>query len=901
MGRGETKSVRYRRPRACLSCLVLSLVFLALLSAPSSALASFGISEFSVSARNGDGTIDELAASHPFALDVDLGVNVDMSGHPEGTLHVATIDLPPGLVGAAQAVDRCSLAVFNAPGPRCPGSSQIGILQGRIQGLGPIEAPLYNLDPFPGEAAAFGVSVEGRSIVQHLTMVGSGAASTIRLTTVLPPEYAISNVEEQIWGVPADSRHDPERTCWTAEGDQVVGCAAGSAELPFLTLPASCIEPLESVLEVRSLEEPLSTLSATAVSRDAGGNPRPLVGCDAVPFNPGFTFQTDASALAPTGLAIGLLLPQTEGVGGTATAALQAVRLRLPDGIALNPSAGNWLVGCSPAEIGLETEPGVEPPVFGERPANCPLSSRLGSVMTRTPFVNHPLGGAIYLASPSANPFGARYAFYLVIEDEATGLNLKMPGRLEVDPEGGPLGISLIGLPQVSFSEMELEFAAGPEAPLVTPGRCGRYAAEATFTPSTAPFEAVASRAAQLTLEAAAGRPCPPPEAERNAVPRFHAGSEGPVAGGSSPFLIDLSREDADQQLGSFDFTLPPGLSADLGSVPLGAAVGAVQARAGVGPGPVQLNGTVYLEGPYRGTPFSLKSVVPAQLGPFDLGTIVQRAALEVDPVTAQITVHSDPLPQILDGVPLQLRGLRIDLDRPGFIRNPTSCEPMAITGTATTSLGQTAPISDRFQVGDCAALPFKPKAALRFSGSLRRNGHPAIRMVLRGNADEAAISSARFSMPAGELLDLQHVSSLCPQGTAADTCPAGSRLGQLSLTSPFLDGPAEGSVYLVRPSHRLPELLAEVRSGSLRFVLHGRTAIRKGHFSIVLPAIPDIPLSKAVLSLEGGRRGLMVNSRSLCAGLGTAEASLTAHSGKQRTLLVDPRIAHCKPSRHFA
>lgn len=874
MDHGTTKSHRRARLGLRRGPPLLALVLLALLLLPGRAYAGFGVSEFTFAAVNADGTSDEIAASHPFALDVHLAMNAAGGGEPEGLLHGIQLDLPTGMMGNPAALPRCSPTEFEGFVPRCDGSTQIGIVRGVVTGLGQIQVPVYNLVPVQGAAAAFGGSANGNRFIQSLSLVGSGAAGSIRLSGTLPPEPQIVDVEEEIWGVPADPEHDAERICWSAGGSKIEGCPAGVGEKPLLTLPASCAEPMRTTLTATSLDSPPEVAVATDVSRDAGGDPWPLVGCELVPFDPKVTLQAEGAALAPTGLAVGIELPQQEAVGVTPTAPLTAFRIALPAGLALNPAAGSWLGSCPPAAT------------------SCPPSSRLGSVKLRTPLVDHELSGSIYLATPGANPFAARYAIYLAIEDEASGTSLKIPGRLDADASDGRLTAIVPEMPQVPFSDLELEFAGGARAPLASPPLCGRYSGDATLSPSTVPFEVPAQRAATFTLTSGErGAPCPPPEALRNPAPAFHAGSEGPVAGGGDPFVVRISRQDGDQHLGSFRLTLPPGLTANLASFPIGARVGSAQVNAGVGPEPARLEGSVYLGGPYEGAPYSLETVVPARVGPFDLGPIVQRAALEIDPVTAQISVRSDPLPQILGGVPLELRSLELDFDRPGFIRNPTSCEPMAITGTATTRLGQTAPLSDRFQVGDCAALAFHPKLSLGLSGALGRNGHPGVRAVLRGDPSGAALASAGFTLPAGELLDLGHLRELCPRGAPAAGCPRDSRLGNLRLISPFVDGALEGPIYLREPGRGLPGLVAEVRSGQLRFVLHGRTGSSGGRLTVRFGSLPDIPLSKAVLSLGGGRRGVVVNSRSLCARPGVATATATAHNGMQRRLQVSPHL----------
>jgi hypothetical protein len=872
----------------------LLFAFLAVSTAPSTAVASFGIETFTLRAHGADGTLDERAASHPFALDVNLSLIRDAEGVAQGVVHTVRLDLPPGLVANVPTVPPCSPAEFDGFFPNCEGSSQIGILHGVAANLGQFTVPLYNVAPSYGDAAAFGASVAGSAFIQHLRLVGTGAASSGRLDAVLPADPAIAGIEEEIWGEPGDPAHDSERTC-RREGELVEGCSSGTVRQPLLTLPATCSEPMRTVVTATSYGEPVATAVASALSRDAGGNPSPLSGCGAVPFEPNLAVRMEGEALAPSAFGIRLEVPQYEGPELIAAASLAELHLQLPAGLALNPAAGSGLTGCSAAAIGLESAAGETPPVFDEGAAECPGSSWLGSVRFVTPLIDHVLNGSIFLATPFANPFAARFALYLVIEDAATGTVLKIPGRLDADPGDGRLTATIPDLPQIPFENLDLEFAGGPRALLASPPSCGRYTTEATFSPSTGPLGMPVTRIASLSLSSGAeGKPCPSPESTRNPTPSFRAGTEVPAAGADSPLVVRLSREDTDQHLSSFELTLPPGLLANLGSVPLGASIGSVKAKVGVGPEPLAVAGTVYLEGPYRGAPYSLKAVIPAKVGPFDLGRIVELAAIDVDPGSAQIGVVADPLPQILAGIPLQVRELSIDLDHPGFIRNPTSCEPMAIAGSATTTLGQMAPLSDRFQVGACAGLPFKPKLSLWFAGAVGRNGHPALRAVLRSDPEDAAPASTAFSFPADELLDLRHLRGLCPRDVAVEQCPKSSRLGSLRIETPALAEPLEGSVYLRVPRHRLPDLSVQLHSGQIGFLLHGRTTDAKGRFGVSLGPIPDMPLSEAVLNLVGGRNGVIVNSRALCSRPSAAEAIVRAHNGKRRKLRLRPRVAGC-------
>jgi hypothetical protein len=862
-----------------------------LLVAPAGA-AAFSVESFTVMARNADGTVDELAGTHPFSLEVHAAVDTTNSGGPAEPLRQVEVSLPPGLVGNSLDTPRCSA---DSPAS-CSGSNQVGILQFTAVGLGQVTVPVYNLSPAFGYAGAFGVTIGSESLVQQLRLSGVGGAGSIRLSSLISPSLGITEVDEQIWGVPADPAHDAERVCRSATGDIIEGCSSGAELLPLLTLPGSCSGPLVNKLTATSFGLSPVTAVAFALSRDASGNPRPLNGCAGVPFQPRLSVQSEGAALASSAFKVGLEVPQYEGADVTAAASVQRLEIKLPDGFALNPSAGSWLSGCPLAAVGLESAPGTEPPDFDEEPAECPPSSGLGTVKLRTPLIDHELEGAIYLATPFANPMDSRYAIYLVIEDEATGTVLKVPARIDADAGNGRLTATIPELPQFPFEDLELEFSGGTRALLVSPTECGRYTTEADFTPSTAPFAPVAARSVGVTVDrGAGGAPCPQPEAGRSARPSLQAGTTGSVAGTESSLVIELSREDSDQHLGAFALTFPPGLIADLGSTPVGAEVGGVRVEAGVGPQPLALDGKAYLGGPYRGAPYSLTMVVPGHAGPFDLGTIVERVAVDFDPATAQVSVRADQLPQILEGVPLQLRAIRLDLDRAGFIRNPTSCEPMTIAGTATTSLGQTAPISSRFQVGECAQLAFSPKLSVRFSGALGANGHPTLRATLRTEPSGAALRSAAFTLPEYELLDLHHLRALCPQAAGVGQCPASSRLGTLSLQSPDLEAPLEGPVYLRVPSRRLPDLSAELSFGGSSFMLPGRTTTSHGTLGVSLESLPDIPLSTAVLTLSGGRRGILVNSRSLCGKRGPVGATFSAHNGMQRKLRVPVQVKGCR------
>ncbi len=399
-------------------------------------------------------------------------------------------------------------------------------------------------------------------------------------------------------------------------------------------------------------------------------------------------------------------------------------------------------------------------PQFTDAPADCPPASKIGTVRIDSPAViDHPLEGSIFLATPNQNPFDSVLALYIAVDDPVSGLVLKLPAEVVGDPATGQLTTTFSETPQLPFEDLQFEFFKGAGAPLKTGIACGTFAVHTEMTPWTAPEGGVAQPEDSFEIERGAGAgPCVKDEASAPNTPKFEAGTFEPTAGLYSPFTLKIARVDGSQRLTGIDATLPKGLLARLAGVPYcsdaalasaasstgkaeqaspacpaASRVGSVTVGAGAGPTPVYANGSVYLAGPYKGAPLSLAVVAPAVAGPFDLGTVVVRNALYINPETAQVHAVSDPIPSILKGIPLDLRTVLLNLDRGKFTKNPTSCNPLAITGSITALSGQSSPYSQNFQVGDCNKLGFKPKLTLALKGGTKRTGHPALRAVLTG------------------------------------------------------------------------------------------------------------------------------------------------------------------------
>jgi len=903
------------KPRA-LACLA---ALGALLAAPAAARGAgeFGIAPGSLiaAAKNQDGTVDLQASSHPYSYTISFALNTSEGRSVGGELRDLLIGLPPGMSGNPFAVARCTRQEFEGGAPHCSPNSQVGVVRAFLPGIGALASgPIYDLVPPPGVAAQLGFSAAGLNALQSLSVRSEEGYGVLSSTNDVPEE--VTFVEATIWGTPADESHDSQRGAAAAAGH---GSGVGyvGAHLPFLALPASCAAPLETTVEVDSKLDPGHFVSATAYSLDSGGEAAPLRGCGAVPFSPqAFATPSASSASSPAGLGFrlglaneGLLSP--EGILETEP---EKITVTLPEGIAGNPALANGLGSCSEAQFhaASASDPG------------CPEDSKLGTLVARSPLLEEPVQGALYLATPHRNPFGTLLAFYLVASAPDRGVVVKQAGRVDIDPSTGQVTTSFDGLPPLPYSSLELNLREGPRAPLMTPSLCGRYEASVSLYPFSEPATPVLRTVPFTIGQGPGGGACPASEAAMPNHPSFEAGTLTPLAGAYSPFVFKLSRADGDQPFGRVSATLPEGLVGKLAGVPycpeaaIAAAaarsadgegaleasspscpaasrIGTVDVAAGAGSQPVHVGGSVYLAGPYKGAPLSFVVVVPAIAGPFDLGTVVVRSALQVNEETAEITAVSDPLPQMLDGLPLAVRSLTVSVDREGFTLNPTSCAEKHVTGAETSALGQIAPLSARFQVGGCRGLRFKPRLAISLEGQTKRAGHPALKAVVTypKEGEYANIARAQVGLPHALFLDNENLDKVCKQADLkAGTCPKGSVYGHAKAWTPLLEKPLEGPVYLgVGYGHKLPDLVADL-NGQIRILLHGKVdTTKRDGIRNTFEAVPDAPVSKFVLEMKGGKHySLIENHENLCAGAQRASALFTAQNGL--TAHLTPKIS---------
>jgi hypothetical protein len=907
-------------------CLIVPLCWLGI-AAPAAAAFDLqpGGEGFEALAEEG-GLPFTSAGGHPYALRLHLAFRTEEGpgGNPlpQGDLRDLSLRLPPGMLANPAVVPRCSVADFHtarvspfeasASGESCPAATQVGTVE--VKSAGPDRRfGLFNLAPPPGVAAELGFAPFGEPVALAVRFLpgGDGRYSLQLQVDNFPQAAAIYGLDLSLWGTPWGASHDGERGNCLNEaepefpwGKCSVGSPAAQPPQAYLTMSTDCSEPLTFGVRATSWG---GTGAAAAYTENDGGEPVLLKGCPLLRFEPGaFGQLTSNRTSSPSGFVFSLVGKTgglTEPSGRTFSQVRQAL-VSLPEGVTINPSLGSGLGVCTPAQLAAES-PG-SPPGTG-----CPEGAKIGDFNLSTPLVGEKLEGAIYLAEPddsatpapgAENPFDSLLAVYLVARSGQSGFLVEVPGELIPDPATGTLEAHFDDLPQFPYSNLEINFRTGQRAPLVTPAGCGVARTGIEMVPWAGALQTSHSETTSKIDAGIGGRPCPsgtPPFA-----PNLVAGSTNSNVGSYSPFYVHITRGDDEQELTSYSLVLPKGITGRIAGIPFcpdpaiaaartssGAAevtapscpqasrIGSIVSGYGVGLALAYATGGLYLAGPYQGSPLSVVAVNPAVVGPFDLGTVVIRFAFKVDPETAQLSIDassSDRIPHILRGVPLHLRDIRVFADRPGFTRNPSSCEASRVTSALTGSGARfgdpaddsTAVGSNFFQLLNCRSLGFRPKLGIRLRGPARRGGYPSLRATFasRGDAD-SNLKAMAVTMPHTMFLAQNHIAGICTrQQFSEEQCPANSAYGKAVAYTPLFDEPLRGNVYLRSSSHRLPDLVASLRSGAVRIVLAGKIGPAKGGIRVQFENLPDAPLQRFVLTMAGGRHGLLQNSANICA-----------------------------------
>jgi hypothetical protein len=898
----------------------------------------FGIEHFASRLEEEGGDAADRAGRHPFQLSTTIQFNAGQfeqgpSRAESGVEQPAQprnirFSLPVGFVGNVATLPTCSMSAFyervgSAEANTCSDATVVGAVSALINLKGAVgfarpAVPVFNLPPASGEPARFGFAISKAAVVINTEVDPDDKyriIASVRDATQLPQ---ILSSTISIWGSPGDARHDNARG-W--------GCIyhasnAGPCQRPlalgedaFLRLPVSCVTPVS--LEVDA--EPWNVPPRSVVAHKSVSQPM-MTACNQVPFSPEVSASpTSQSAGSPSGLNVQLNMPNAGLLDSSAVAEGQAkkVEIALPEGVSLNPSQAERLVACSPSDLARETPSSLP----GE---GCPEASKVGSIQVTTPLLAEEAKGSLYVATPYDNPFGTLVALYMIAKIPDRGILIKQAGKVRLNPTTGRIVSTFDELPQLPFDTFKVHLSEGNKAPLVMPARCGSYDIVTRFTPWSAsdpdnplPSEVVTKTSTFTVDHGVNGGPCPSgPEPFK---PEFKAGVVNSSAGSYSPFNIRLTRQDGEQEFSRFSVKLPKGVIGKLAGIPFcpDAAIAAAKARtshnggqeeldnpscpaasqigstlvgAGVGPELSYAPGRVYLAGPYQGAKLSIAAIATAKVGPFDLGTVVIRQALRINPETAEVTSDgnsSDPIPHILQGVVVHARDIRVSIDRDKFVLNPTNCEPTSATANVLSVGGLSADASAPFQAVNCLNLGFRPKLSIQLLGGTRRTATPRLKAIVTARKGDANIGRAQVTLPRSEFLEQAHIRTVCTRvqfnagGGNGEQCPKGSVYGKAKAVSPLLDEPLKGPVFLRSSNHELPDMVAALHSRKVDINVVGRIDSVNGGIRSTFETVPDAPVSKFILEMQGGKKGLIVNSINICKGKHRAIAAFTGQNGR--------------------
>jgi hypothetical protein len=907
---------------------------------------------FAAVASKEGGAAATAAGSHPLAVRTEVHFREAPSGPSslplaEGDVKDLEIDLPPGLVEDPSAVGVCSQAEFQTPrsspfessaaGESCPDNSQIGVVavESSYEGGETRSFGVFNLAPSPGSPSEIGFSPFGAPItLSPRVRQGEGEYGLTLVATNIPQLVSITGLTFDVWGTPWAAVHNGRRGNCLNEGEPAfpwakcsVGPPAAEPPVAYLTLPTACEGPLQFAVRADSWGEPGQTVSAAATAPA-------LEGCDQLSFAPQVAaFVSNPRASSATGFDFDLDVDNGGFLdpAGLAPSPVRRAVIALPAGMTINPSVGAGLLGCGSAQYAAETA--TSPPGAG-----CPNGSKIGDFTVDSPLVSEPLEGSLFLATPYENPFGSLLGVYLVAKDAERGILVKVAGKLDADAATGQLVATFEGLPQLPYTALRMHFREGQRSPLATPSACGTFATEMELSPWRSLGATVHASSPLVVGSGVGGGPCP--SGISGFTPQAQAGSLNSNAGAYTPFYLHLTRTDSEQEITSYSATLPPGLTGKLAGIPFcsDAAIAAATASSGFaeaadpscpaaseightvvgyGLGPVltYAPGGLYLAGPFHGSTFSIVAIDSATVGPFDLGTVVVRSAIDVNPQTAQVSIDSagsDPIPHIIDGIPLHLRDIRIYISRQEFTLNPTSCNPFSVSSRLTGSgadFGDSADdtvatATSRYQAANCGSLGFKPALTLRLKGGTKRGAFPALRAEVKARPGDANIAAATVALPPSEFLAQAHIKTVCSRAQfAREACPAGSVYGVARAFTPLLSQPLEGHVYLRSSDNKLPDLVAALRGGGygLAVDVDGRIDSVRGGLRGTFEGLPDAPITKFVMELYGGKRGLLNNSEDVCTAKRPADAVFTGQTGltaRSKVRLVDSRCG-AKGKKH--
>jgi hypothetical protein len=913
----KVKPARLNRLGARAGIVAALLIASAMAFGVPAASASIEIESFSTT-----GT-DPQAGGHP---DLSTTFFLKNPGAPEAAKNVS-FEAPRGIFGNPEAIARCTTLDFALD--QCFPSAQAGLITvyAKYENeskflLGTV--PIFNMEVPKSKVAQFAFTVPTLNFPIIIPV-------TVRTSEDFGLRFTVSNISQKtplagahltFWGFPLEATHDAERFPKGTPGNppECAGLASTACienptpspiEVhPLIDNPTTCTgQPLVTKLKVQSYQDD-QHVSETESTYPA------IEGCENEVFKPVLqarptTVETDSA----TGVDIELRDPLFLGKAASPSQIRGAV-VKFPEGLTINPDAADGQRACTDDQANFDTE----------GPDECPDNSKIGNITIHSVALSDSLEGAIYFGEPKP---GDQYRIFMMAN--GYGIHAKLVGSVRPDPVTGKVSVYFEDLPQVPFDEFDVHLFASDRGMMATPTQCTIYETEALFIPWNAAHPPVTSKQTFGIDSGPNGGPCP--GQVRPFHPRLEAGTTSSHAGDFSSFILKLDRDDGDQYLGGRNFKMPPGFTGSLRGIsycseaaiahaasnlgrtelaspscPAASVIGSSNVAAGPGAHPFHAVGKIYLAGPFKGAPLSLAAVTPALAGPYDYGVVVVRVALHVDPLTAQVSAVSDTVPSIIGGVPIRMRSIQVNTDRPNFTINPTNCDPLSVDSEGIGDQGTVANFSSFFHVDNCSGLGFAPAMAMRVRGNRRstsRSSNPALELDLRTRPGDANIKSLAVTLPSAFAIDQRHLGNICSEKElAASNCAGRTPIGKAMTTTPLLDQPLAGPVYAVSGSGGLPKL-AFILNGQVDLLPRAETktlssANGAGRLATTVPVIPDAPIGHFHLSVFGGKTGYLVNTRSLCGKTPVADIAYVAQSGKTLSQKVKIK-APCgkKKARH--
>lgn len=908
----STSSAQVLRPRRRLrNAAVVAALGVAMPLMGATAAHAYEIDRFSAQVVKADGTtFESQAGGRPDKGIISFDTLVTRSpsaGVPPpqenaGATSTIRTDTPPGLVPNPEATPKCEDEQLETNS--CAPASQIGTVELRLRSYLPpalgqpqgtkgdlrVRIGLYNMEPH-GDLArfAFNPRQAPNATGEPVDIIGHKRPDNDALY------FVISNVSNPVnpqttptligstltfWGTPGAASNDAVR----GSASLVVTRIGAGNPLPpanviplggrpstgnlgvtdtttsFLRNPTSCTGPSVATLTLDSYQGDRRTRD-DAVGEETGG----LTGCDQVPFSSTTAFSTSSLQRdAPTPLGVELTVPQSDQTNTLGTADVKRVAVTLPPGMTISPSGANGLQACTDEQFNKGND----------NPISCPAASDIGAVTIKSPVLEEELHGSVFVGQPLP---GNRYRLF--VHADGPGISIRLKGTVTPDPNTGQVSAVFDDNPQLPFSRFRLDFDGGSDAIIASPQACGTATGSGTMSPWSG--TAASTTNSSVTVENCAGNPF---------APAFAASTLNGTSGKYAPLSVNIFRPDGDQFLSGLKATLPQGMTAKIKGVtqcseaqvaaescPEASRIATLRVKAGPGGAPYELSGPAYLTGSYKGGAFGSVAIVRVIAGPYDLGNVVVRQALRIDPETAQVTVDSDPLPQIKEGIVLRMRDLKLDVDRKDFLRNPTSCGAKAINSTLTGIFGATANVGAAVQLSNCKALPFRPKIALAFGNKtqMKKDRHPRVTATVTQFESEAGIKSTQVALPKQVALEAENAQALCEKAEAArDACPKGSIVGSATAETTILNKKLFAPVYFVKGTRTtaagrevatLPTLYVPLEGEGVRVNLRAVTAVSRNRLVTTFPSIPDQPITKFVLNIDGGKNGIIAATTNLC------------------------------------